>query len=130
MKNIEEIQNMSLEALEEIADDQSVKAPASLNGRLQDAMAASSLKKEKNSGRRVLYGACGALAVAAASVAVVVSLPTQPKDTFTDPLLAYAELEKTFSYISSKVDMGLDIVEDAEPAMEMTSNIIDKINNR
>lgn len=130
MKNIEEIQNMSLEALEEIADDQSVKAPESLNGRLQDAMAASSLKKEKNSGRRVFYTACGALAVAAASVAVVVSLPTQPKDTFTDPLLAYAELEKTFSYISSKVDMGLDIVEDAEPAMEMTSNIIDKINNR
>lgn len=128
MKSIEDIRNMSIEALEAIADDASVKAPESLNGRLEDAMTAVSLKKEKSTRRSVYYAAFGTLAAAAAGLAVLLSLPTQPKDTFTDPAEAYAELEKTFSYISRKVEMGRSIVEEAEPAMEMTSNIIDKIN--
>lgn len=128
MKSIEEIQNMSLESLEEIADGASVKAPVTLDGKVRSAMTAESVRNGMGNSRGILCVAAGVLAAAAASVAVVLSLPPQPKDTFTDPAQAYAELEKTFSYISSKVDMGLSIVEEAVPAMEMTSNIIDKIN--
>jgi len=35
--------------------------------------------------------------------------PQEPKDTFDDPMLAYAELERTLNYISSKMDKGRDI---------------------
>lgn len=128
MKSIEDIQNMSLEALEAIADDVSVEAPASQNGRLEAALTAESLREDSRTRHTVYWAVSGALAAAAAGLAVVLSLQTQPKDTFTDPVQAYAELEKTFSYISRKVEMGRSIIEDAEPAMEMTSNIIDKIN--
>ena len=51
-------------------------------------------------------------------------LTTIDKATFDDPLLAYAELEKTFSYISSKVDRGLDLASAAEPALEKTAGAI------
>lgn len=130
MKTIEEIEQMSLESLEAIADDNSVKAPAGMKARLEAALVAESSIKEKKARRVKWYAACGTLATAAAGAAIVLSVnASQPKDTFTDPLLAYAELEKTFSYISSKVDMGVSIVEDAAPAIEMPSHIIDKINN-
>ena len=130
MKSIEEIERMSLGSLEAIADDNSVKAPAGLHDRLEAALAADSSIKERKSHRMAWYAACGTLATAAASAAIVLSVnASQPKDTFSDPLLAYAELEKTFNYISSKVDMGVNIVEGAAPAMEMPSNIINRINN-
>ena len=131
MKNIEEIEQMSFENLEAIADDISVQAPAGLGSRIEAAIAADAVVKEKKARRAARYAAWGTLAAAAASAAIVLSVTSsQPKDTFTDPLLAYAELEKTFSYISSKVDMGRSIIEDAAPAMEMTSNILDKINDK
>lgn len=130
MKSIEEIESMSFEQLEAIADDSRISAPAGLQDKLEATLAAESLMKEKKSRRTAWYAACGTLAAAAASAAIVLSVTSaQPKDTFTDPLMAYAELEKTFNYISSKVDMGRSIVEDATPALEMTSHIIDKINN-
>lgn len=130
MKSIEEIESMSFEQLEAIADDSRISALAGLQDKLEATLAAESLMKEKKSRRTAWYAACGTLAAAAASAAIVLSVTSaQPKDTFTDPLMAYAELEKTFSYISSKVDMGRSIVEDATPALEMTSHIIDKINN-
>lgn len=131
MKNIEEIEQMSLEALEAIADDITIQAPAGLDSRIEAAIAADTVVKEKKARHSARYATWGTLAAAAASAAIVLSVrSSQPKDTFTDPLLAYAELEKTFGYISSKVDMGRSIIEDAAPAMEMTSNILDKINDK
>ena len=130
MKNIDDIRGMSLEELEAIAGDSSVSAPADLQGRVESALVAESLIREKRAKRTAWYAACGTLAAAAASAAIVLSVnASRPKDTFTDPMLAYAELERTFGYISSKVEMGRNIVDEAAPVMEMTSHIIDKINN-
>lgn len=130
MKSIEEIERMNLEQLEAIADDVKVIVPASLENKVDAALTAAAFEKERKARRTAWYAACGTLAAAAASAAIVLSVvPSEPKDTFTDPMQAYAELEKTFNYISSKVDMGKSIVEEAAPAIEMTSNIINKINN-
>lgn len=68
--------------------------------------------------------------VAAAVVLVLVMSPGRLRDTYDDPVLAYAEIEKTFSYISSKVDMGMEMVEGAGPVIETTGDVLRTINKR
>ena len=57
---------------------------------------------------------------------LILAIPSQPKDTFSDPELAYAEIEKTFLYISSKMDRGLEIASEAEPVLETANNAINR----
>lgn len=67
-------------------------------------------------------------AVAAIALAVFLAVPRQPKDTFTDPVLAYAEIERTLGYVSSKIDKGTAIARSAETKFEKVENIINEIN--
>lgn len=122
MKSIEQIEKMDFESLERIAEDDSVKAPDSLLQGIEAAIVADSLggrPKRRSFGPALV----GVLAAAAASLVVVLSLPKQPEDTFDDPRLAYAELEKTFSYISGKMDKGMGIAAEAGPALEKTIEV-------
>lgn len=69
---------------------------------------------------------------AAAGIALVFglvmnSVPKTPKDTFDDPYLAYAEIEKTFAFMSDKVDKGLDKAGTAAAAIKKADRIIDTI---
>ena len=133
MKSIEEIKDLDFEELERIASDDSIKAPASLGRAIDSALTAAALEEERRSASRkayVRYAGFGVLAAAAASLAIVLAVPEQPKDTFDDPLMAYAQIEKTFSYISSKMDKGLDLATEAEAVLEKQNEIIHKINNR
>jgi len=130
MKRLEDIENLSLEELERISDDKSVKVPEGVSASLEDAVAATAVAEQGTAGsvRRPVagYALGGVLAAAVAGLAIVLSLPRAPKDTFDDPLMAYAELEKTFSYISSKVDRGLELAAEAEPAFEKTAGTLNK----
>ena len=61
----------------------------------------------------------------AASVAVLAGIglgiarwQNEPKDTFDDPYLAYAELEKAFARMSEGVQKGLAMAEDSEAALD------------
>lgn len=74
--------------------------------------------------RRFAWG----FAAVAIVVAVFLAMPHRPKDTFTDPVQAYTELEKTFGYISSKIDMGEAIARSAETKLDMAEDILNKIN--
>jgi len=132
MKRLEDIERMSPEELDRIAGASGAEIPADLGERLGNAVLAAAAAEDCRSARRTRFGyAAGAVtAVALASLAIVLSLPHAPKDTFDDPLLAYAELEKTFSYISSKVDRGLDIAAVAEPAIEKTTGAINTTINK
>ena len=65
--------------------------------------------------------------MAAAAAALVVLPQRGPKDTFDDPLLAYAEVEKAFQTISNKMSVGMDIVRDAEQTAGMPYNTLNKI---
>ena len=132
MKRLEDIERMSPEELDRIAGASGAEVPADLGERLGNAVLAAAAAEDGMSARRTRFGyAAGAVtAVALASLAIVLSLPHAPKDTFDDPLLAYADLEKTFSYISSKVDRGLDIAAVAEPAIEKTTGAINNTINK
>lgn len=130
MKRIEDLEKMSLQELEMIADDKSINVPKSMNGRIEAAILGESLKEEhRKSSRSVRYGIGGAAVAAAAGLVLALDITQQPKDTFDDPAMAYAELEKTFAYISDKMNMGLDIATDAAPAFDKASEILNKINN-
>ena len=159
MKKIEDIENMSLEELERIAGDETVKAPEHLRGKVMAAIlaqaagaltpetqatealtsetqaaetATSEPKAPETLPRRTLsfagYRRPIALAAAAAAACLIlfVTVPHQPKDTFDDPMLAYAELEKTLGRISSKLDKGMEIAAQAGPAIEKTTSIYNR----
>ncbi|MDE5956636.1 MAG: hypothetical protein K2G80_09125 [Bacteroidales bacterium] len=131
MKNIKDVENMSMEALESIAEDRSIEIPGTLRERLlRNAAAAAIVEEEKAVGqtgtRNGLYAKFAIAAAAAACLTIFLTVQGQPEDTFDDPLMAYAELERTFSYISSKMDKGLEIASEAEPVFEKTATVISR----
>ena len=148
MKRIEDIEKLSIEELEQAA--QGAPVPEGLSERLQRALAAETflqdVEKEpsgalmgepsfgengKDDRRRHIWqiGTVSSLAIAAAIAAVVLlHTPSAPKDTFDDPLLAYAQVEETFHYISSKMSGGVNIVREAGPVAGKPKEIIRKIN--
>lgn len=62
-------------------------------------------------------------AVAAAVAAALVLIPGRPKDTFDDPVLAYAEVEKAFAYMSEKIETGSEIASKAEESVELIKTV-------
>lgn len=137
MKDLKDMERLGLEELMEIVDDKSVKAPENLAGFLGKAIDAEALIEEvsKDEEPAALKSRPVALMfrriapyVAAAAVVVMafVAYPSHPKDTFDDPALAYAELEKTFAYMSSKTGKALDMARlEGDQAMEKTINMLD-----
>lgn len=128
MKRLEEIENMSFEELERVADDATVQVPP----RVAEAAKAGMMAAETaRLGHRRTQPRRTALYLAAAAVAcalVVVTVPTEPEDSFTDPELAYLQVERTMSLIAQKMDSGLTIAENAPDPIEKMNEIIDKIN--
>ena len=66
----------------------------------------------------------------AAAAALVLVPHGGPKDTFDDPYLAYAEVEKAFQTISEKMSAGVEIAREARTVSETTQNILDKIQSK
>ncbi len=131
MKRIEEIQDLSIEELETLSEG--VAAPEGLEGRLEAALAAQRALGHET--RRTAYRRwipVAATALAALALVFAVGLPSRnaPKDTFDDPLLAYAQVEQTFGYISSRMAEGVNMVRDAQPISEIPARVIDKINGK
>lgn len=126
MKTLEEIEKIDFSQLEAYAEDRSIEAPADLMDRIKAAGMARALKN--GSGKRRAFRAwrpalASALAVAA-GLAIVLSIPRQPEDTFDDPRLAYAEVERTLEMISNKMDKGLEIAGEAGPIIEKTNEAL------
>lgn len=98
-----------------------------LEDRLKAAVLAAAITEEKKTAGRyrrpVLRWAVPA--VAAAALAVLLAFPSGPKDTFSDPALAYAEIERTLAYISQKIDKGTEIAAKAEEPVETLKNIFE-----
>ena len=47
----------------------------------------------------------------------------EPKDTFDDPYLAYAELEKAFAKISSGMQKGIALADKSEEIIDKTNSV-------
>ena len=114
MKTIDEITRLSAEDLERIALDESIPVPEELSGRVAATLA------------RPRSRAWTRWAVPAAAAAIVVAgigltREPEPKDTFDDPYLAYAEVEKVFSKISGTVAYGAEKVNESERTLDKLS---------
>lgn len=133
MKHQEDIERMDLEELEKIASVSSVPVPESLHRRVEDALTAACAVKSVP-GRKVWKFALIPAAVAVAAALTVglnyQSASRMPADTFTDPQAAYAELERTFGYISSKINAGREMTDAALSQVDKASRIIDNINKK
>ena len=125
MKTLEEIENLSLEELEQKAAEAAAPVPDGLERRLRQALAARELADAARP-RPARWIPYASLAVAAAAAALVVLPQRGPKDTFDDPRLAYAEVEKVFRTISDKMNEGVALVREAEAAAEIPQNILNK----
>lgn len=130
MKRKEDIERMDLEELEKIASDSSVPVPESLHRRVEDALTAACAVKSVP-GRKAWRFALIPAAAAALTVGLnYQSASRMPADTFTDPQEAYAELERTFGYISSKINAGREMTDAALSQVDKASRIIDNINKK
>lgn len=122
MKTVEEISKMSVKDLETIADDESIAVPVNVRGKIESCLEPLMACSPENAGDRQTPSAgkyrlpLAVSVCAAASIAVfaVLSVTMKPADTFSDPDQAYVEVEKTLAYISSKLDRGAEIMNEAE----------------
>ncbi|MBR3286137.1 MAG: hypothetical protein IKI70_07730 [Bacteroidales bacterium] len=131
MKSLQEIENISFDKLEEIAQDGTVKVPKDLQASVKSAVAAAAMgeaaSRTAQTGypRRPIWRPYALLAVfAAACIGVFFAIPRTPKDTYDDPLIAYAKVEETFALISSKLDRGVESVRQVEEPLETVNRII------
>ncbi len=128
MKDLKDIENISLEQLEEIAADGRIPVPADLESGIRSAISASERKK-----RLFRYPAIVSAAACFAVLAVVgtlylskpsVDLYAEPEDTFTDPMLAYAALESALGRIGSTVGENMEKTVAFDQTMEKAARAI------
>lgn len=113
----EDIERLSLEELQRMAEDPQTPVPEALPDRMQAMACAASLAEigpdaladkpvataPRRNPVRWLWGAIPAAALAAVAVFLLVQKPQQPKDTFTDPTLAYIEMSRAFAMFREAV---------------------------
>lgn len=123
----EEIDILKLKA---IAEDKSVTVPEGMMDRIAADLDALAFLEEKPVKKtRFITVATSVAASLALLVGIGLGIKSRtPEDTFTDPYLAYAQLEETFALISSKMDKGLSMAQGAETVLVKTNEIIEKIN--
>ena len=107
MKTIDEIEKISLDELLKVAGDELVAVPADLKASVRRSVLS------EGAGRKWVLGGIAAAAALLVGVGFAVR-NSGPKDTFDDPYLAYAELEKAFGMISDKANLTLDIINNAK----------------
>ncbi len=89
MKNIQDIEKLSAADLERIGADESIPVPE-LDVRLPRRRAAA-------------WGIAAGVAVLIGAGAIGLLRPPEPKDTFSDPYLAYAAVEQAFQKMGGAV---------------------------
>ncbi len=106
MKEIE-TKDMSLEELAAIAGDQSIPVPENLRSDISATLDILELAGSRKNGRASrLIAVCSiaaSIALCAFAGMELIGQEPRPEDTFDDPYMAYAQLEKAFDLISTKM---------------------------
>lgn len=126
MKRIDDIEKMGLEELEAAAMAGNTGVPQGLEERIKERILAREMSKMPV-GRRVMR--LGGIAAAVALALMLLKpgmVEEQLQDTFEDPRMAYAQVEKAFEEISSRMSMGVEMVSQAKPLAEKPLEILDK----
>ena len=130
MKSIEELEKLEWEELEQAALQDPAPVPEGLQQRLSANLAAKSLAEEATVRKSPVRAFSYTALAAAAALAAVLVLPRlgnrEPKDTFDDPYLAYAEVEKAFQTISEKLNGGMEIAREAGTTASLPTEILNK----
>ena len=128
MKSLKEIEDISLEELEAVSQDEAITVPEGFRQRLEAELdAQDKLETMKEEPRKIrLVPVIGV----AASVLLVIGIglgitrwQSEPKDTFTDPYLAYAELEKAFSTMSEGMNKALAMADKSETIIDRATSV-------
>lgn len=133
MKNLEN--DIDILKLKAIAEDKAVSVPDGFRDEMNASLnALAFISEEPTCKSRTLRYAVSIAASLAVLVSVGIGLNSGrnsrlPEDTFSDPYLAYAQLEETFAMISSKMDKGLSIAQEAGNALVKTNEIMEKAIN-
>lgn len=120
---------MSLEQLEAASMDENISVPDGFASRLEDGLEVLERLTEDESrkdGRVRMVRVLSAAAAAALLVGAGLGLSgrqDEPEDTFTDPYLAYTELEKAFAIMSGEIHKGLAMAEKSEEIIDRTSSV-------
>ncbi len=126
MKRIDDIEKMGLEELEAAAMAGNAGVPQGLEERIKERILAREMSKMPV-GRRVMrLGGIAAAVVLALLLLKPGMVKDQLQDTFEDPHMAYAQVEKAFAEISNKMSMGVEMVSQAKPLAEKPLEILDK----
>ena len=128
MKSIKEIENMSLEELERASLDERTAVPEGFAERIRASVDAQSIIDEitEDPHRMVrIVGAAASVAVLAGVGLGIARWQNEPKDTFDDPYMAYAELEKAFATMSGGVQKALAMAEESEAALDKVTSVFE-----
>ena len=117
MKTLDEMNRLTADDLERISLDESIPVPEELSGKVQEALARADANARTRRLRWILPST-GIAAAAAILLAVGLTRNPEPKDTFDDPYLAYAEVERVFSKISGTVAYGAEKVSQSEQTLD------------
>ena len=116
MKSIKDIEHISIKELEAISLDEKIVVPHDLDHKIQSRI----FGRKKKIYSMVSVAAAIAVIVTGLSISL---LNTEPKDTFDDPYLAYAELEKAFATMSEGMKKGMDMVQTSETVIKKSTEI-------
>ena len=128
MKSLKEIEDISLEQLDAVSQDEAIAVPEGFRQRLEAELdAQNKLETLKEEPRKIrLVPVIGV----AASVLLLIGIglgiarwQSEPKDTFTDPYLAYAELEKAFSTMSEGMNKALAMADKSETIIDRATSV-------
>ena len=128
MKSIKEIENMSLEELQRASLDDRTAVPEGFAERIRASVDAQSIIDEitEDPHRMVrIVGAAASVAVVAGIGLGIAKWQNEPKDTFDDPYMAYAELEKAFATMSGGVQKALAMAEESEAALDKVTSVFE-----
>lgn len=124
MKSIQEIERMSLEDLERIASDERIEVPNGFTQKIEAQIIAEDLRAEAVTPSRWI-GIAAAVAVIIGVGIGIFGLQNEPKDTFDDPYLAYAELERAFATMSQELRKGFEMADRSEEIMDKAAAVFD-----
>jgi len=131
MKSIKEIENMSLEELIAVSSDEAIAVPKGFAERIGKQVEAQKIARDlENDADRVRtvrwIGAAAAVTLLAGTALGIANWQNRPKDTFDDPYLAYAELEKAFATMSEGIQKGFAMADKSEDIIDRTINVFEE----
>ena len=128
MKSLKEIEDISLEELDAVSQDEAITVPEGFRQRLEAELDAQdkleTMKEEPRRIRLVLVIGVAASVLLLMGIGLgIARWQSEPKDTFTDPYLAYAELEKAFSTMSEGMNKALAMADKSETIIDRATSV-------